>query len=100
GVCVKRGSASFNFSMAVRSSRAILGRLSQFCWLAANVSNNVNGTIHRPKMDTGQVFAYYAKSEKLCAGKDRNYGSQKWNSRHGGFHEIAGEDVKEDRESE
>ena len=64
---MKRGSASFNSSMAVRSNRAIIGRLSQLFWFAANASNNVNGTIHRPKMDAGQVFAYHAESEKLCA---------------------------------
>ena len=36
-------------------------------WFAANASNNVNGTIHRPKMDAGEVFAYHAQGEKLCA---------------------------------
>ena len=49
-------------------------------------------------MDASQVFAYHAESEKLCAGKDRNYGGQKWKSRHAAFHAITGEDVKEDRE--
>ena len=41
----------FNSLIADRSNCAIIGRLSQVFWFAANASNNVNWTIHRPKMD-------------------------------------------------
>ena len=53
--------------IAVRSICAIIRRLSQLFGFAANASNDVNRTIHRPKMDSSQVFAHHAKREKLCA---------------------------------
>ena len=48
---------------------------------ATDTSDNVQRPVHRPEMNAGEVFADYAKSEKLCAGKDGNDGGDKRKSR-------------------
>jgi len=51
-------------------------------------------------MHASEVFAYYAEGEKLCTGKDRDDGGQKWKPRHTAFHAITSEDVKKYGEPE
>ena len=48
-------------------------------------------------MDTGQVFAYHAKSEKLCARKDGNDRREKRKSRDTSLQAVTDNDIKENR---
>src|SRR4029077_10330906 len=62
---------------------------------AAETSDNVQRPVHHPEMNTGEVFADYAKSEKLCAGKDGNEGSDKRKPRDTPLKKVAANDINQ-----
>src|SRR6476620_3283180 len=62
---------------------------------ATDTADNVQRPVHHPEMNTGEVFADYAKSEKLCAGKDGNQGGDKRKPRDTPLKKIATNDINQ-----
>src|SRR6476661_7022394 len=62
---------------------------------ATDTSDNVQRPVHHPEMNTGEVFADYPKSEKLCARKDGNKGGDKRKPRDTPLKQIAANNINQ-----